>query len=1305
MGDVEIGSDSTGERATLARLKAFAICLAVVACAQQPPPREPAGHRSSTVTLITGDRVHVSTMPDGKQTAVVVAAERGSGDPGPGFATYDLMGHLYVIPDDVAADVGGLLDPTLFDVSELIEEGYDDAAAPALPLIVSYAESLDDTDRIDRAQRIAGVLGHESAKPLASIRAAAIRQSKTRAAEFGKIIGRHASLAVNRPGWREATELAGIEKIWLDRKAKATLQDSVPQIGAPAAWQLGIDGSGSTVAVVDTGVDSTHPDLAGRIAEARNFTPDPAGDHFGHGTHVASIIAGSGAASHGLRKGVAPGATLYAAKVLGDDGSGQFSWIIAGMEWAAARAQIVNMSLGGGPTDGTDPLSQALNQLTSQFGTLFVVAAGNRGTDKTIGSPGSADSALTVGAVDKHDGLASFSSRGPRFGDFALKPEITAPGVTIIAARAAGTSLGGVFDAHYTALSGTSMATPHVAGAAALLVQAHPDWKAGQLKAALVSTAAVNPANTVYEQGGGRVDVARAISQKLLVTPATLNLGYLRWPHDGAPLIRRTLTYTNASSGKIDLALSLDVRDRRGQGSPAAAGMITLTQPALSIGPKSSASVEVILDRSLGASDLYGGYLVASQRGDDDQPGAVVRTPIGFTREEQTHTLTVKLISRNGRPPRGSLVVMNTGDSSIFLGARFFLSGSASFVVPGGTYSVMADLFTTDTNVMASEDVLTGKPEVLVAQDTTVVLDARDSQEILIDTPGRPTKRNYQAAEVLGYERLPIKGNGIAFRRFTHLIDNRMFAQPMPPVTQGVFEAFSGWRLEAPDILMRVASPTALTLHPEYINIDDTRLDGDAELPVVSVGQGLAADLAGIDLKGKIALIQRLSTQSRDATDQVLRAAAAGAAFAIVYNDRPGSDALYVIYGQTPIPAFRLSQAEGQTLLGLLAGGPVTLHLRGIANSPYLYNLVFVERGGISNNLHYVADETNLATLNNTFYTHKPNRSLQEFRAFLRPQERRATVVGRRLGGMPGHRTEYVSSGDTLWGQGVIAQNLFALFLAEPLTHYAAGETRAQSWFKQPLRPGVMEGFVQPGQLNGRPGFRFGDTFYLDLPSYVDAQGHWGFNNGRDSMAFRLFRDGQLIATSNQGAFGLFELGPGAADYRLELDVDKGADLPGLLDWQTLSTSTHTVWTFPSRQNGSSIQNLPLLLVDYDLDLDLLNRARGKGTSIALRARHQPGTAAVPIERVRLRASFDDGKTWREIPVQKGQDEAGDGTGRFQAFLGNVPRDAGFVSLKTEASDEEGSRIEQVILRAFALAPDSGLDACEPPCAGAIGRK
>ncbi|WP_197322314.1 S8 family serine peptidase, partial [Saccharomonospora sp. NB11] len=127
----------------------------------------------------------------------------------------------------------------------------------------------------------------------------------------------------------------------------ATLAESVPQIGAPEAWDSGLTGEGVRVAVLDTGIDADHPDLADAVVEAEDFTGSGnTDDGQGHGTHVAATILGDGSASDGRYRGVAPDAELVVGKVLDDDGFGQESWILAGMEWAAENASVVNMSLG-----------------------------------------------------------------------------------------------------------------------------------------------------------------------------------------------------------------------------------------------------------------------------------------------------------------------------------------------------------------------------------------------------------------------------------------------------------------------------------------------------------------------------------------------------------------------------------------------------------------------------------------------------------------------------------------------------------------------------------------------------------------------------------------------------------------------------------------------------------------------------------------------------------------------------------------------------------------------------------------------
>ena len=215
--------------------------------------------------------------------------------------------------------------------------------------------------------------------------------------------------------------------------------------------------------------------------------------------------------------------------------------------------------------DGTDPLSRAIDELSASSETLFVVAAGNNGGNgpDTITAPGAADAALTVGAVDGHDTLACFSSRGPRLGDHALKPDVVAPASTITAARAAGTSLGNPVDEWYTDLDGTSMATPHVAGLAAILKQEHPGWDGEQLKDAVADTHRARRRRDGLRRRhrpGRRRARDRRHDRRGSVAAARL----LPLPAVAARCRRaRPLTYTNLGTKAVTLALALDAEDRR----------------------------------------------------------------------------------------------------------------------------------------------------------------------------------------------------------------------------------------------------------------------------------------------------------------------------------------------------------------------------------------------------------------------------------------------------------------------------------------------------------------------------------------------------------------------------------------------------------------------------------------------------------------------------------------------------------------------------------------------------------------------
>ncbi|MPZ54196.1 MAG: S8 family serine peptidase [Acidimicrobiia bacterium] len=728
-------------------------------------PTDMAPGVTTQLTLITGDTVLLEEYPDGRQAVSIDAAPRASGEPI--FETLEMGGEVYVLPSDAARLVPEMLDRELFNVTKLVDYGYVDG----VPVIV-------DADNTRRgAVRQPAVEGLTVTSELESIGAVAAT------VEPGGDWWEQAGTAPNQTF--DAGSSASIERVWLDAQVEATLDESAPLVGAPQARDIGLDGTGTTVAVLDTGIDDQHPDLAGKVVASANFTDSNTSDDLhGHGTHVSGIVAGTGAASGGSFTGVAHGAELMNGKVLGDDAVGQFSWVIEGIEWAAeGGADVINMSLGGDPTDGTDPLSQAANTLTEQHNVLFVVAAGNSGSaDQTVATPAAADAALAVGSVTKSEFLAFSSSRGPRKGDFAIKPDVTAPGVLIASARAEGTSIGipAENDA-YRATSGTSMASPHVAGAAAILRQAEPQLTPAEVKARLVTTAVPRATNDVYEQGGGRIDVPAALDVPVEATPATVNLGYFRWPQDNVEPVSADVTYTNLTDDPLTLDLVLGVESR--DGVVPSEGMLSVSPNTLTLAPGEVGVATVTVDVTGGEHGLYGGYLVAESGGE-----VVTRTPVGFYHESEHYDLTVTGVARDGSPASApsSFDVVNIDNRRIFTeGSVGFDDGTGTVRVPPGNYSVMSAIFTGPEGA-TTDCSMVGEPEVEVTGPTAVTLDAGDAAPITIDTPDHPDAIPVQHW-ALDYRRTAAEG-GSFFHRYLAPVSafpNGMYAAATDPVTLG----------------------------------------------------------------------------------------------------------------------------------------------------------------------------------------------------------------------------------------------------------------------------------------------------------------------------------------------------------------------------------------------------------------------------------------------------------------------------------------------------------------------------------------
>lgn len=276
-----------------------------------------------------------------------------------------------------------------------------------------------------------------------------------------------------------------------------TVPYGIPQVEGTEAQDLGFSGGGVKVAVLDTGIDRSHPDLnvaGGHSVFSDGENGDPYNDGSGHGTHVAGTIA---ALDNNLGVlGVTPNVELYAVKVLDNSGSGSYADIAAGIEWAIQNdMEVINMSLGGSTSSS---ILEEYSNLAYNSGILVVAAAGNDGSFlwfDTVGYPAAYDSVIAVAAVDENNQRGSFSSVGSQV-------ELSAPGVQVLS-----TVPGGGYDS----LNGTSMASPHVAGVAAQVWQAKPNLSNVELRQLLRDTA--EPLGAQREYGFGLVQSVDAIQQ------------------------------------------------------------------------------------------------------------------------------------------------------------------------------------------------------------------------------------------------------------------------------------------------------------------------------------------------------------------------------------------------------------------------------------------------------------------------------------------------------------------------------------------------------------------------------------------------------------------------------------------------------------------------------------------------------------------------------------------------------------------------------------------------------------------------
>ncbi|GAA3512906.1 subtilisin family serine protease [Streptosporangium album] len=1325
---------------------------AALAQEQEPAPAAPTtgpvtgpialaglGAGTHTITLVTGDTVRLNEAGGGKYAVNPEPTARPDGTRAQ-LSTTATPDGVYVTPSDAMPAIqAGLLDRELFNVKYLAENGYTDDKTKQLPVIVQYPRQQSDAAIASAAKAI------PASKPthaLESINASAVNVTKAEAGTFWSAVRAvpektgadgTAGLA-NTPG----TLRGGIAKVWLDRKVKADLDVSVPMIGAPQAWAGGHDGAGVKVAILDTGIDADHPDLAGKVTDSKSFIPgEEVKDGHGHGTHVASTIAGSGAAADGKYKGVAPGAQLIIGKVLSNAGTGTDSAAIEGMEWAAASgAKVISMSLGSGPTDGSDPASQAVNALSASTGTLFVIAAGNLGASgaETVASPGTADAALTVAAVDKDDKWATFSGQGPRFGDGALKPDIAAPGVAIVAARAAGTSMGTPANEHYTAAAGTSMATPHVAGAAAIMAQQHPDWKGPQIKAALMSTAKDDDL-TVYKQGAGRVDLARAHAQQVFATTAGLDFATIE---DDSRPITRDLTYTNLGGHPVTLTLTAALRTSDGT---AVEGALSLTGSTLTVPASGTATTTVTLTPKGLALDNYTGAVTAVA------DAVQLRTPVGAVRAAPKATLTIHTLGRDGKPhsPWAQDTIDVSGDRGLITTTLLTEEGTTVTRVPQGTVSVTQILDWTDEDDRYNLAYLIN-PEITITGDTEITLDARQASQVRFTTPKPAEPLNNDV--VFAFQRTV--SNGGSYMGAVSVNSPvgswaRLWATATQRVTKGRFRFHTRFTLGQAEVAMSVRKPGRLTLHPaapmhgfdvygehrQEATFPDFRpFTGTRDLEVVDVGEGRAEDIAGRDLRGKLVLMEVpkapgiFGPACGVQIERIGPIRDAGAA-AIAHFPMAGTGCpIPLAISQKPftgepkpvgIPNVSLPAKDALGLRKQIAGArPVTIRVTGTEESPYTYTFAPYEEGRVPRSLHYTFTDRDLAQIDMDIHTVAPER-YGDWRYAWKVDDVLPLASQPSLWGVPrltaqqrrdwvGPLDPEVVSSHGMW-EMPNPQGVESIRPQWALEVFDKPVRLKQSWLTTPFTPGAATGsdklykLAKPGASLGWS-FRCmicvqGNTLWAEFELSNGAPGSRQYNadywKGPFEPGFdvRLYRDGKEIPRApvlGSDIFPHFKLPEGAGTYRL-----------------TAKNAGHdTEWTFrtpvATEQLPGSVCSLealygtadrckpaPVVFVSYDLGDTLATDntvPAGRSHTFTVSPYHSPSPTEMPdIAGLKLWASTDDGVTYTPVSVKPNKDGSYTATTRYPAFDATK----GAVTLKVEAWDKAGNTIKQTTSRAFDL--------------------
>ncbi|MCH1931365.1 S8 family serine peptidase [Shewanella sp. A25] len=884
--------------------------------------------KSNTVqfTLITGEVVTAVVRTDGTLGGIRLMGENGAEVITSVFQNKN--GQYIISPKAQQLVDSRAVDMELFNITKLHAAGYDDASTDKLPVIIKYQDGTLAGSAVPNA-----IEGATLTDEIELIDSASFGISKDKAAQV------LASLSNDMT----------VKGVWLDAvinahrettngvNALANLSPTVPLTGAYGNLANKYNGKGVIVAVLDTGYDVEHPDLQGQVLVSKDFSYSSNGvdDLNSHGTHTASTIAGTGHESNGLYAGMAPGAKLLVGKVLTNSGSGSTTGILNGMIWAVNQgADVVSMSLGGSGTSCDGPLVDMVEALSDKA--LFVISAGNSFTRESVGIPGCAPSALTVGAADRENNTATFSSRGPSPDGHSAKPDITSQGVDVVAAAS-----GGRGDTAYRSMSGTSMSAPHVAGGAAIVMQARPELTPRQVKEVLTSSALPTDAH-VLEQGAGPMDVNRAVGQSVIAAP-NMELGSFAYDQD-IGVTQTQVTLTNVSNKDVTLKLKMSLIGEDGKtqmpATLAGLGVKSIVVPA-----NGTADVPVWIDSSVALrSGAYGaitGRIEGTTTGNTD---VHVTVPVSFWIQQPEVNLSLNVTDMRGKPAASPSKVYLMNEEDDWGQAVTLINGQANVKVPEGNYAIVANVMTYDndatTNGLVESAAQMAVLNRKISQDTHLDFDARNAEKL-----------EFKASK-------PLAPQGYSFGFTYSLDDNKLaklaaidlapdYVKDMYTWSQGHddrFRSFVTTRAIAPEAVLKMQNGEVLEYNKQGMAMS---FNGEGSAEVVFVGDGgYSVDWSKFDLKGRIALIGNPYYVTSTMVNNAVKYGAVGVLFY-----RPGLMGRYkgTIAGTPRIPAVGLTSEQGEALLAEVQAGNNIVSWKGIAaeRTPYAYSINHITDGHI----------------------------------------------------------------------------------------------------------------------------------------------------------------------------------------------------------------------------------------------------------------------------------------------------------------------------------------------------------------------